>query len=40
MMMREFSDLNGEKGEFRAEWVKESSNLGEKLERKQMGKVS
>ena len=40
MMMRELSDLNGEMDEIRLEWVKESSDLGEKLERKERGMFS
>ena len=37
MMKRELSDLNGEMVEIRVDRVQESSNLGEKLERKEMG---
>ena len=40
MMMRELSDLNGEMVEIRVDRVQESSDLGEKLERKEMGMFS
>ena len=40
MMMRELSDLNGEMVEIRVEWGQESSDLGEKLERKEIGMFS
>ena len=40
MIMRELSDLNGEMIQIRMDGVQESSDLCEKLERKEMGMFS